>query len=73
VNDIAIGTDADLAAKYPRKMELAATAHSGQRSDIDRLTQMRHQVIADLLASGAAEEAVRRLGYRRVANREPCD
>src|SRR5262245_52958453 len=73
VNDIAIGTDADLAAKYTRKMELAATAHSRQRGDIDRLIQMRHQVIPDLPACDAAEEAVRRLGPRRVAGHKPCD
>src|SRR5271168_2986394 len=33
VNDVAIGTDADLTAKYPRKMELAAAGHSRQRGD----------------------------------------
>ena len=32
VNDVAIGTDADLTAKYPRKMKLAAAAHSRQRA-----------------------------------------
>ena len=70
VNDIAMRTDADLAAEYPRKMELAAAAHSRQRGDIDRLIQVRHQIIPDLPEHGAAEHAIRRLGPCRMAGRK---